>query len=579
MLIKTLSKSIRQYKKDTLLSSGFVFLEVIVEVLIPFHTASLIDLGINVGDMDYIIRMGIMLVVFALLSLLFGSLSGVYASGAASGYGANLRHDIFAAVQRFSFSNINRFSSASLVTRLTTDCTNVLLAYQAIIRQGVRAISMVLFSLAMAFRTNTQVTRIFLVIAPLLAIGLLFIAIKAHPFFANALKTYDRLNNIVQENLQGIRVVKSFVREAEETNKFNNVSGDIYTYFTKGQRRVSFNMPLIQLSCYTGILLVSWLSAQQIVSDNMTTGDLMSMFAYVMQILMNLMLLSAVFVQIIIAGSSATRIVEVLNETPEIQNPKNPLTKVEDGSIVFKNVNFSYIGDKNKLCLMGANFRIASGETIGIIGGTGSSKTSLVQLIPRLYDTTEGCVLLGGEDVRAYDTETLRNEVAVVLQTNVLFTGTIRENILWGNPVATDEEIHHAASLACAHEFIESFPDGYDTMIEEGGTNVSGGQRQRICIARTLLKKPKVLILDDSTSAVDTKTDAMIRKAFREEIPGTTKLIIAQRISSVLDADRIIVMDGGKINAIGTHDKLLATNIIYREVYNTQMLGGGDFDE
>lgn len=579
MIIRTLMKSIRQYKRETLFASVFMVFEVVMEVLVPFFMASLIDRGINGGNMNYIAKTGSMLIVFALLSLLFGACSGSFSASAAAGFAANIRRDLFTSIQRFSFFNIDRFSSASLVTRLTTDVNNVMMAYQAIIRQSVRAICMVSFALFMAFRVNSQTALIFVAVTPVLAFGLFFIAIKAHPFFMRALRTYDKLNNIVQENLQAIRVVKSFVREDEEKQKFENVSSEIYDHFTNGQKRVAFNMPLIQLCTYICILLISWLGAQMIITDRMTTGDLTSMFAYVMQILMNLMLLSIVFVQIIIAQSSAQRIVEVLKEDSNIVNPVNPVTEVKDGSIVFRSVDFSYIGDENKLCLMKADLSILPGETIGIIGGTGSSKTSFVQLIPRLYDVTSGAVLVGGVDVRNYDIETLRSEVAMVLQKNVLFSGTIRENLQWGNSNANDDELKHACRMAQADNFIESFPDGYDTHIEEGGTNVSGGQRQRICIARALLKKPKILILDDSTSAVDTKTDSLIRKEFREEIPDTTKLIIAQRISSVQDADRIVVMDGGTINAVGTHEELLNSNTIYKEVYHTQMQGGGDFDE
>ncbi|MDR0532010.1 MAG: ABC transporter ATP-binding protein/permease [Oscillospiraceae bacterium] len=578
-MLRLLAKSVRQYKKETLLSSLFVAMEVVMEVLIPFFMARLIDRGISAGDMNYILRLGSMLLLFALTSLTFGALSGYFASTASNGFAANLRRDIFAAIQSFAFPNIDRFSSASLVTRLTTDINNLTMAYQAIIRQAVRSVSMAAFSLAMALRTNARVALVFAGVAPLLGFGLIFIAIKAHPFFRRALKTYDKLNNVVQENLQGVRVVKAYAREAEEEQKFGHISAEVYRRFSAGQKRVAFNMPLIQLSTYACILLISWLGAGRIAAGGMSTGELMSMFAYTMQILMNLMMLSIVFVQIIIARSSAQRAAEVLREQPSLRSPAHPLTQVRDGSVEFREVDFSYVNDESKLCLAGANLAIAAGETIGILGGTGSSKTSLVQLIPRLYDVTRGAVLVGGADVRNYDIEALRGAVAMVLQKNVLFSGTIAENLRWGNPEATDAQLREACRLAQADEFIMGFPEGYNTHIEEGGTNVSGGQRQRLCIARALLKRPKILILDDSTSAVDTKTDALIRQAFREVIPGTTKLIIAQRVTSVMDADRIVVMDGGRIHAVGTHEQLLQSNGIYREIYQTQVQGGGDFDE
>lgn len=578
-MVRTLAKSIRQYKKESILSPIFMVLEVIMEVLIPFLMASLIDKGITAGNMDYIAKLGTLLMVFALFSILFGMMSGTFSAIAASGYVSNLRHDILSNIQKFSFSNIDKFSTASLVTRLTTDITNVLMAYQAIIRQAVRAIFMIIFAFAMVFRINVQMGLIFLAVAPVLGFGLFYIVLNVHPIFIKAFRTYDKLNSIVQENLRGIRVVKSFVREDLEKEKFDGVSTEIYDNFIKAQRRVAFNSPLIQLCTYTAMLLISWVGAKLIVSDVMTKGELMSMFAFSMQILMNLMLLSIVFVFIIISRASAERIVEVLNEESDLKNPENPIKEIKDGSIVFQSVNFSYTGDKDKPCLMDVNIEIASGETIGIIGSTGSSKTSFVQLIPRLYDVTEGAVLVGGTDVRDYDIESLRNEVAFVLQKNVLFSGTIKENLRWGNENATDEELVHACRLAQADDFIQSFPDKYDTYIEQGGTNVSGGQRQRLCIARALLKNPKILILDDSTSAVDTKTDALIRKAFKEEIPNTTKLIIAQRISSVQDADKIIILDGGRVAAFGTHEELLKENEIYQEVYQTQTQGGGDFDE
>ncbi|MBP1044491.1 ABC transporter ATP-binding protein [Vagococcus sp. BWB3-3] len=578
-MIKTLMKSIREYRQPTLLASGLMVLEVVMEVLIPFFMAMLIDKGISQGDMSYVTKMGTILIGMACLSLLFGCLSGSAAATAATGFSTNLRHDIFSQIQRFSFANIDNFSSDSLVTRLTTDISNVLLAYQAIIRQAVRAICMVCFTLFLVYTISVKIGLMFTVVVPLLGGLLFYIAKKAHPYFMQALATYDQLNNVVQENLQGIRVVKSFVKEDVETDKFTTISLKICQAFTKGQKIVAYNMPTIQFFTYLCILVIAWIGAHLIVSNELTTGNFMSMFAYVMQILMNLMLLSVVFVQIIIARSSAERIVEVLQEEPDQRVAKQPVMTVADGAIRFNHVNFSYVKDQTKLCLIDANLTIASGETIGIVGGTGSSKTTLVQLIPRLYDATTGSVSIGGRDVGDYDIDVLRNEVAMVPQNNLLFSGTIKENLLWGNPKATEQELVHACQLAQADEFIQQLSKGYDTFIEEGGTNVSGGQRQRLCIARALLKKPKVLILDDSTSAVDTKTDGMIRRAFREEILATTKLIIAQRISSIQEADRIIVLEGGQVNGIGTHDELLASNQIYQEIYHTQIQGGGDFDE
>lgn len=576
-MIKKLLRSVRQYKKATILTPIFMILEVTMEVIIPFLMANLIDYGISEGNMDYIWRMGLILFFTAALSLTFGSLSGVFAARASAGFAANLRHDMFYNIQGFSFANIDKFSSSSLVTRLTTDVTNIQNAFHMTIRQAVRSPIMLILSLTMAFRINPRISLIYLAVIPFLGVGLFLIISKVHPVFVRVFKTYDKLNNIVQENLRGIRVVKSYVREDLEIDKFKDVSNEIFSDFTRAGKRVAFNAPLLQFSVYTCMLLISWIGARFVVGGSMTTGELMSVITYTMQILMSFMLLSMIFVMMIISRASAERIVEVLDEKSDLVNPNNPVKEVKDGSISFKDVGFSYVNNKDRLCLSEINLDIASGETVGIIGSTGSSKTSLVQLIPRLYDVINGSISVGGVDVRDYDIESLRNEVAVVLQKNILFSGTIKENLRWGNADATDEELIHVCKLAQAHDFISAFPDGYDTYIEQGGSNVSGGQRQRLCIARALLKKPKVLILDDSTSAVDTKTDALIRKAFKEEIPNTTKFIIAQRISSVQDADKIIILDSGNINSIGTHEELLENNNIYKEVYYSQMKGG-DFD-
>jgi len=578
-MIKKLAKSIRQYKKESILSPIFMALEVTTEVLIPYFTADLIDKGIDLGDMNYVVKWGTFLILFALLPLVFGSLSGWFAAHASAGFSANLRRDIFASVQKFSFSNVDKFSTASLVTRMTTDVVNVQMAYQAIIRQGVRAIIMIGLAMTMVFRINSSMAMIFMVAVPILGAGLTLIILNVHPLFLRAFRIYDKLNGMVQENLHGIRVVKSFVREDVEIQKFEGISNEMFQNFTRASKRVAFNMPLLQLCIYACMILISWIGAKFVVQDVMTTGELMSMFTYAMQILMSLNLMSMVFVMIIISRASAARIAEVLDEEPTLKEPVKPVYEVADGSIAFQNVDFSYVGDPNKCCLSGIDLTIHSGETIGILGGTGSSKTTFVQLIPRLYDATIGTVMVGGRDVRDYDIKTLRGEVAVVLQKNTLFSGTIKENLRWGNMDATDEELKRVCKLAQADDFIESFPNQYDTYIEQGGSNVSGGQKQRLCIARALLKKPKILILDDSTSAVDTKTDAMIRKAFREEIPNTTKLIIAQRIASVKDADRILVLDGGRVAALGTHDELMETSEIYKETYTAQMQSGGDFDE
>ena len=572
-MIKKLLSCVREYKLPSILSPLTVSMEVLIEVLIPYLMADLIDYGINKGDMPYILKMGLFLFLCALVSLMFGVLSGRFAAKASAGFAKNLRHDMFHAVQDFSFSNIDKFSTASIITRLTTDVTQVQNAYQMIIRIAVRSPLMFAMSLIMALRVNAKVSMVFLIAVPILIGTLGFIMIKVHKIFERMFKTYDELNNTVQENLHGIRVVKAFVREDYEQKKFKGVSKLIYKLSTDAERILAFNSPIMQFCVYGCMLLISWIGANLIQQSLMTTGELMSLFQYTMQILNSLMMFSMFFVMIVMSQASIKRIVEVLDEKSDLVNPKNPIMQVNDGSIEFSNVSFSYKKDSDTYSLKDIDLKIESGQTIGIIGGTGSSKSTLVQLIPRLYDVSKGTLKVGGIDVRDYDIETLRSEVAMVLQKNVLFSGTINDNIRWGNENATDEQIKHVCELACADEFIEKFPDKYETYIEQGGTNVSGGQKQRLCIARALLKKPKILILDDSTSAVDTATDAKIRKAFREEIPDTTKLIIAQRISSVQESDKIIVLDEGKVVAFGSHDELMKTSNIYKEVYNTQMKG------
>ena len=572
-MIKHLVSCIGQYKRDSILSPLFVSLEVVMEILIPLYMADLIDKGIDMGDMSVIWKYGLLLVVLCVISLAFGVLSGRSAAIASTGFGKNLRQKLYYKVQEFSFSNIDKFSSASIVTRLTTDVSRIQMSFMMIIRIAVRAPVMLILSVIMAFRINVRLASVFLIVLPLLAICIIAVMTTVHPLFRKGFKLYDRLNLVVQENLRGIRVVKSFVREEHETEKFQEVSGGIFKLFRKAETIIAANSPIMNLASSICIVAISWLGARIIVTsggDAMTTGQLMSMITYVMQMLMNLMMLSMIFMMIIMSRASAERVAEILDEQPDIVSPANPVTAVADGSIEFDHVTFSYDRNAELPVLDNINLRFEAGETIGILGGTGSSKSSLVQLIPRLYDVKEGAVRVGGVDVRDYDLEVLRDQVSMVLQKNVLFSGTIKENLRWGDPNATDEEMIRVCKLAQAHGFIQEFPDGYDTHIEQGGTNVSGGQRQRLCIARALLKKPKILILDDSTSAVDTRTDALIRQAFAEEIPDTTKLIISQRVSSVQDADHILILDGGKVVGFGKHEELLASNEIYREVYESQ---------
>ena len=575
-MIKRLSACIKEYMRDTILTPIFVIFEVAFDVLIPMMMAQLIDKGIEAGSMENIVRYGVLLVVMALVALLFGALSGRFAAKAATGFSRNLRREMYHNVQDFSFSNIDKFSTGGIITRLTTDVTNVQMAFMMIIRIAVRCPIMLICAWALTFTINPKLALIFLVVIPILALGLYLIMTNAHPIFERVFKKYDWLNNVVQENLLGIRVVKSFVREDHERAKFGNVSNEIFTDFTKAEKLISFNAPLMQLCVYGCMLTVSWVGAHLVVGGEITTGNLTSMFSYIMMILMSLMMCSMVLVQIILARASAERIYELLSEESDLKNPAHPVTEVKDGSVVFENVSFSYANDPSKECLKDVNLTVKSGETVGILGGTGTSKTTLVQLIPRLYDATEGRVLVGGVDVRDYDMETLRQQVAMVLQKNVLFSGSIKENLRWGDADATDEQMVHMCRLAQADPFIQEFPEQYNTHIEQGGSNVSGGQKQRLCIARALLKRPKILILDDSTSAVDTKTDALIRQAFRNEIPDTTKFIIAQRISSIEDADKILVMEGGKISAMGTHQELLQSCQTYREIYDSQTKGGSD---
>ena len=572
-MIKKLARSLREFKKDSILSPVFVSLEVLMEVLIPLLMASIIDNGIDNGsggDLNYIWQLGLVLVAASLLSLFFGVLSGRFAAKASAGFAKNLRKDMFSRIQQYSFTNIDKFSNASLVTRLTTDITNVQMAFMMIVRVAVRGPIMLIFAVIFSVQLNAELSLIYLVAIPVLGAGLFWISWKAHPRFEKVFRSYDTLNRVVQENVTAMRVVKAYVREDHENKKFHRISDRVYNLFVSAEKLVCMNNPLMMFAMYTCITLICLLGGQQIIAGDFTTGQLLSQMTYATQILVSLMMLSMVFVMIIMARTSAERIVEVLDEESALKDPADPVEVVPNGSIDFNHVNFSYIGEKDKLALAEVDLHIKSGETIGIIGGTGSAKSTLVQLIPRLYDVTEGSVLVGGIDVRQYGLEALRKQVAMVLQKNVLFAGSIKENLRWGKPDATDEEIVHACKLAQADEFIQGFPDGYDTHIEQGGSNVSGGQKQRLCIARALLAHPKILILDDSTSAVDTRTDALIRKAFAEEIPGTTKLIIAQRINSVENADRVIVLDNGRVDAFDTPANLLKTNKIYREVFESQ---------
>ena len=579
-MIKKLARYVKEYKKQAILTPIFVILEVVMEVIIPLLMARIIDVGIQNSDIRYILEMGILLIISAIMSLIFGMLSGRFAAIASAGYAKNLRKEMFHKIQDYAFENIDKFSTSSLVTRMTTDVTNVQMAFQMIIRILVRGPIMMIFALLMVLSISGKLSLIFLVAIPFLGIILFLIATKAHPIFEKVFKKYDKLNRVVQENLNAIRVVKAYVREETEEQKFKEVNDEVYKNFIKAQKIVAFNSPVMQLTIYTSILLISWFGAKLIVGGSMQTGQLSSIITYAWQILSSLMMLSMVFVMIIISQSSAERIMEVIEEEPVLKEPENPIKEVKDGSISFKNVSFCYSDekDKNKFALKNINLEIKEGETIGIIGGTGSSKSTLVQLIPRLYDATKGEIKVGGVNVKDYDIHALRDSVAMVLQKNVLFSGTIAENLRWGKKNADLEELEDVCKLAQADGFIQEFPSKYETVLDQGGTNVSGGQKQRICIARAILKKPKILILDDSTSAVDTKTDSLIRKAFREEIPNTTKIIIAQRVTSIEDADRIIVLNDGEIDGIGTSEELLKTNEIYREVYETQKKGDGQED-
>ena len=572
-MIKQLIKSVREYKWYAFLTPILVGVEVVLEVAIPYVMASLIDLGVSTGDMSQIYKYGGYLVILAILSLVFGILAGLTAAKGSTGFAKNLRHDIYNKVQDYSFANIDKFSTGGIITRITTDVNNVRMAFQMITRIAVRAPLMLLFSLLMAIKINSKMSLIFLGVMPVLAIALFYLVSRAKKYFEKVFKSYDKLNNVVQENVAGIRVVKAFVQEDKEDKKFKKVSKQVFDYHTKAEKILAFNSPIMQLAMRTTLILIAWVGAKLIVSNSMTTGELMSLFTYSTQILSSLMMLSMIFVFITISIPSGKRIVELLKEKPTIKNIANPVNEILSGDIVFENVDFSYLNDENKLALSKINLEIKSGETIGIIGSTGSGKTSLVQLIPRLYDVTNGTVYVGGIDVRDYDLKVLRDNVSCVLQKNTLFSGTIKDNLRWGNENATDKEIIEACKIANAHDFIMNFTNKYDTLIEQGGTNVSGGQKQRLCIARALLKKPKVIILDDSTSAVDTSTEASIRDALSTKLKDMTTIIISQRILSVEKADRIVVLDKGKISGIGTHEELLKKNKIYQEVYKSQQKG------
>ena len=578
-MIRTLASQIKEYKKASIATPIFMILEVIMETIIPMMMASIIDNGVSVGDAGHIYKMGVLMLLAACFSLFCGFMGGKYGAKASTGFAKNLRKAMYENIQTFSFSNIDKFSTAGLDTRLTTDVTNIQNAYQMLLRMCMRAPFSLICAMVMSFAVNTRIATVYLIAVLILGAILAVLLTRTTKYFNSIFQKYDDLNESVQENVSAIRVVKAYVREDHEKEKFTKASGNVCRLFTKAEAMICLNMPIMQFAVYTCILVISWMGAHMIVSNTLTTGDLSMLLTYCMNILMNLMMLSMIFVMVTMSVASARRVAEVLNEKPDITNPEDPVMEVADGSIEFRHVDFSYKKDAREPVLKDINLSIKSGETIGILGGTGSGKSSLVSLLSRLYDVTDGSVIVGGRDVREYDIDVIRNQVAVVLQNNVLFSGTILDNLRWGDKEATREECMHACDLACASEFVEKLPKGYDTYIEQGGTNVSGGQKQRLCIARALLKKPKVLVLDDSTSAVDTSTDAKIRKAFAEEIPGTTKLIIAQRVSSIQNADHIIVMENGTINGYGTHDELMENNEIYRDVYESQTSGSGDFDE